>query len=212
MTSDCDGGNTQVFLKMKEQISNGKINSNLSLISPLPDCPHLGKSMKESFSNWVLKLDDKRSYLSFLYTLRNSSDKKQMQILRKLSPKYDYVRNKDRRDPISVLELSLPKLTEYIEKIGYVGHTVIPETIKFTDKSKVGIYPCPIIITVDEQRFLYFLSLDTKTGKSKLYKAQLNNQIQKIDNIEKDLIARQDFYSNDQFFYLGLAQTFRLLN
>ena len=208
MTSDCDGGNTQVFLKMKEQISNGKIDPNLSL----PDCPHLGKSMKASFSNWVLKLDDERSYLSFLYPLRNSSDKEEIQIMRKLPPKNDYVRNKDRRDPISVLELSLPKLTEYIEKIGYVGHTVIPETIKFTDKSKVGIYPCPIIITVDEQRFLYFLSLDTKTGKSKLYKAQLNNQIQKIDNIEKDLIARQDFYSNDQFFYLGLAQTFRLLN
>ena len=123
-----------------------------------------------------------------------------MQIMRKLSPKYDYVWNKDRRDLISVLELSLPKLTEHIEKIGYVGHTVIPETIKFTDKSKVGMYPCPIIITVDKQRFLYFLSLDTKTGKSKLYKAQLNNQIQKIDNIEKDLIAREDFYSNDLFF------------
>ena len=200
MISDCNGGNKQVFLKMKEQISDGKINSNLSLISPLPDCPHLGKNMKESFSNWVLKLDDKRSYLSFLYTLRNSSDKKEMQIMRKLSPKYDYVRNKDRRDAISVLELSLPKLTEYIEKIRYVGHTVIPETIKFTDKSKFGMYPCSIVITVDEQRFLYFLSLDTKTGKSKLYKARLNNQIQKIDNIEKDLIAREDFYSNDLFF------------
>ena len=212
MTSDCNGGNKQVFLKMKEQISDGKINSNLSLISPLPDCPHLGKNMKESFSNWVLKLDDKRSYLSFLYTLRNSSDKKEMQIMRKLSPKYDYVRNKDRRDAISVLELSLPKLTEYIEKIRYVGHTVIPETIKFTDKRKFGMYPCSIVITVDEQRFLYFLSLDTKTGKSKLYKARLNNQIQKIDNIEKDLIAREDFYSNDHFFCLGLTQTFRLLN
>lgn len=57
--------------------------------------------------------------------------------MRKMSPKNDYVRNKDRRDPMSVLEISLPKLTEYIEKIGYFGHTVIPETIKFTDKSKV---------------------------------------------------------------------------
>ena len=111
MTSDCDRGNKQVFLKMKEQISNGKIDPNLSL----PDCPHLGKSMKASFSNWVLKLDDERSYLSFLYPLRNSSDKEEIQIMRKLPPKNDYVRNKDRRDPISVLELSLPKLTEYIE-------------------------------------------------------------------------------------------------
>ena len=154
-----------MFLKLKEQISNGKINSNLSLISPLPDCPHLGKSMKESFSNWVLKLDDKRSYLSFLYTLRNSSDKKEMQIMRKLSPKYDYVRNKDRRDAISVLELSLPKLTEYIEKIGYVGHTVIPETIKFTDKSKVGMYPCPLLLLLINSVFYIFYRLIRKLVK-----------------------------------------------
>ena len=145
VTSDCEEGNKQMFLKMKEQISNGEIDPNLSLISPLP---HLGKNMKASFSNWYLKLDDERSNLSFLYTLRNSSDKEKMQIMKKLLPK-NYVRNKDRQDPISVLKLSQPKLTEYIEKIGYVGHTVIPETIKFTNKDKVGMYPCPISITVD---------------------------------------------------------------
>ena len=49
MTSDCEEGNKQMFLKMKEQISNGKIDPNLSLILPRP---HLGKSMKASFSNW----------------------------------------------------------------------------------------------------------------------------------------------------------------
>ena len=72
-------------------------------ISPLPDCPHLGKSMKASFSNWYLKLDDECSNLRFLYTLRNSSDKEEMQIKRKLLPKNDYSRDKDRQDPISVL-------------------------------------------------------------------------------------------------------------
>ena len=41
-------------------------------------------------------------------------------------PKNHYVRNKDRQDPTYVLKLSQPKLTEYIEKIGFVGHTVIP--------------------------------------------------------------------------------------
>ena len=205
MTSDCEEGNRQMFLKMNEQISDGEIDPNLSLLSPLPDCPHLGKSMKASFSNWYLKLDDERSNLSFLYTLRNSSDKEEMQIMRKLLPKNDYVRNKDRQDPISVLKLSQPKLTEYIDKIGYVGHTVIPKSIKFSDKNKVGMYPCPISITVDEQCFLYFLSLDTKTGKSKLYKTQLHNPVQKTDAIEKDLTARQVFYSNDHLFLCGFG-------
>ena len=52
MTSDFEEGNKQMFLKMKEQISNGEIDPNLSLLLPLPDCPHLGKRMKTSFSNW----------------------------------------------------------------------------------------------------------------------------------------------------------------
>ena len=73
------------------------------------------------------------------------------------------------------------------------------------------MYPC-LINTVDEQCFLYFLSLDSKTGKSKLYKAQLHNQIQKIDTIEKDLVVRQIFILMIICFYLGFAQTFRLLN
>ena len=87
MKSDCEEGDKQMFLKMKEQISNGKIDLNLSLISPLPDCQHLEKSTKASFRNWYLKLDDERSNLSFLYKLRNSSDKEEMQIMRKLLPK-----------------------------------------------------------------------------------------------------------------------------
>ena len=91
--------------------------------------------MKAFFSNWYLKLDDERRNLSFLYTLRNSSDKEQMQIMRKMLPKNNYVRNKDRQNPISVLKLSQSKLTEYIGKSGYVRHTVTPETIKFTDKN-----------------------------------------------------------------------------
>ena len=111
--------------------------------------------------------------------------------------------NIDRQYPISVLKLSQPKLTEYIEKIGSVGHTVILETIKFTDRNKVGMYPCPISVTVDEQCFLYFLSLDTKTGKSKLNKAQLHNPVQKIDGTEIDLTARQVFYSNDHLLLCG---------
>ena len=55
--------------------------------------------------------------------------------MRKMLPKNNYVRNKDRQNPISVLKLSQSKLTEYIGKSGYVRHTVTPETIKFTDKN-----------------------------------------------------------------------------
>ena len=120
--------------------------------------------------------------------------------MRKLLPENYYVMSKDRQGPISVLKLSQPKLTEYIEKIDYVGYRVILTTIKFTDKNKVGMHPCSISITVDEHCFLYFLLLDTKTSKSKLYEAQLHNPVQKTDAIEKDLTARQVFYSNGHLF------------
>ena len=78
MTLDFEEGSKQMFLKMKEQISNGEIDPNLSLLLPLPHCPHLGKRMKTSFSNWESNLDDERSNLSFLHTLKNSSDKEKM--------------------------------------------------------------------------------------------------------------------------------------
>ena len=212
MTSDCEEGNKQMFPKMREQISNGYTDPNLSLIPPLPDCLHLEKSMKASFSNWYLKLDQERNNPSFLYALRNSSDKEETQIMKKLLPKNDNVRNKDRQDLISVSKLSQPKLIEYIEKIGYVGHTDIPEMIKFTDKNKVGMYPCPINITVDEQCFLSFLSLDTKAGKTKLYKAQLHNLVQKMMLLKNILLHNKFFILMIICFYVGLAQIFRLLN
>ena len=67
------------------------------------------------------------------------------------------------------------------------------------------MYPCSISIAVDEQCFLYFLSFDIKTCKSKFYKEQLHNPVQKIDAIRKDLTARQIFYSNDHFFSCGFG-------
>ena len=113
-----------------------------------------------------------------------------MHNIRELLPRNDYVGKKDRQDRISVLKVSQPKLRKYIDNIGYIWHTVIPETMKFTDKSKVRMHPCPINVTVDEQCFfLYFLSFDTI------------KKDRKIDAIEKDLTARQVFYSNDHVMW-----------
>ena len=51
--------------------------------------------------------------------------------------------------------------------------------------------------------FFRFFSIDTKTGISKLYKAQLLIQLKKIMLLEKVLTARQIFYSNDHLFLCG---------
>ena len=50
--TDCEEGNKKkMFLTIKEKVEAKTIESNLSLLSPLPDPPHLGKSLKASFSN-----------------------------------------------------------------------------------------------------------------------------------------------------------------
>ena len=86
MASDGEEGNRKMFLKMKEQTSNGETDPNLQLLLPLPHCPHLEKRMKACFSNCFLKLVDERSNLSFLCTIINLTVKEEMQIMRKLLP------------------------------------------------------------------------------------------------------------------------------
>ena len=83
MKSDCEERNKQMFLKMKGQILNSENRSKFSTYIATTGLPIFGKSMKASFSYWYLKLDDRRINLSFLHTIRNSSDKEEMHIMRK---------------------------------------------------------------------------------------------------------------------------------
>ena len=48
----------QTATKEKEKTEAKKISLNLSLLSLLPHLPRLGKSLKSSFSNWMLQLFD----------------------------------------------------------------------------------------------------------------------------------------------------------
>ena len=86
-----------------------------------------------------------------------------------------------------------------IRHLFYVEHAVTSETIKFTDKNKVGMYPCPISITIDEQCFSYFCRLIPKLLKVNLTKRSCIIWLKKVDAIKKDLTARKVFYSNIVF-------------
>ena len=68
ITTDCEEGNKKMFLTIKEKIEAKTIDLNRSLLSPPPDPPHLGKSLKASFTTWLLKLFDERVCLSLLHT------------------------------------------------------------------------------------------------------------------------------------------------
>ena len=67
-----------------------------------------------------------------------------MRAMRKLVPKNDRVKNKDRQNPVKVLKIWNNGVTNYLKDIGLTGHTAIPETSKFTNNNKVGMYSNPI--------------------------------------------------------------------
>ena len=53
-------GNRQMFLSLKNKIETENTDPELLLTVPLLDAPHLRKSFKASFSNWILKLFNER--------------------------------------------------------------------------------------------------------------------------------------------------------
>ena len=89
-------------LQLKNKIETDITHPELSLTVPLPDAPHLAKSFKASLSNWNLKLFNEKGCLAFLHTLRNKSTRDEMAEMKKLIPKNDYVRTKDRQDNCSI--------------------------------------------------------------------------------------------------------------
>ena len=101
--------------------------------------------------------------------------------MKKLIPKNGYVRNKDRQDPIAVMKLSNDKLVDQLSKVGYVIHTIIPETTKYTKKNKVGVYTNPIDICIGPYRYLLMITYDDVKMESKIFKVQLHNPVEKIE-------------------------------
>lgn len=120
--------------------------------------------------------------------------------MRKLIPKNDYVRNKDRQDPMAVLKLTENSMTSFLDFLGCVGHTIIPELDKYTERNQVGMYPNPISISTGPFRSLLFLSFDPTTGKSNVHLAQLHSPIIKIDTVAKEVTAKELDYQGVIFF------------
>ena len=69
--SDCESGNKSAFEALQEKLESGTIDPDLAVLSVLPDCPHVGKSIKAAFANWWLKCKNERANLGLIRTLRN---------------------------------------------------------------------------------------------------------------------------------------------
>ncbi|CAB4003668.1 Hypothetical predicted protein [Paramuricea clavata] len=148
LTADCEEGNKAAFRIIKKSIEDGSIDPDLCLLSPIPDVPRMGKSLKAGFSNWYLKLAEERSNLAVIRNLRNRSTDTVKQCIRKLIPKSDHVRNRDRQDPCAVLTLTNDSLLAYLSSLGLDCTTIIPETCKFTPDNRPGMYPKPISVAL----------------------------------------------------------------
>ena len=189
LTVDCEEGNTR--------------DPSLSLVIPIPDSVHVGKSLKAGFANWYLKLQNERGNLAILKTLRNKACPEVRKAMRKLLPRNDHVRNKDRQDPAAVIRLADEKLIEYLQKQDFISHTIIPEIDHFTEYNRVGMYPHPISISVGPFGSLLFLTLNQETGTSNLYMAQLHNPVQKVEVIKTAVPAKEVHFNNNVVFLAG---------
>ncbi len=200
ITADCETGNKSAFEIIRTSIEEGTIDPNVSTLTVIPDCLHVGKSVKASFCNWWLKLCDERGNIGLLRTLRNRANCITMAKMRKLIPRNDHVKNLDRQDPSAVLALCSNELTSYLSNIGYVCHTIIPELDKFTDNNRLGMYPSPIAVFVAKFGWLVFLSWDNKLASSSLHLARLHSPIDKISVVKKNLKSTQVHCENSVVF------------
>ena len=112
----------------------------MSLVIPLTDSVHVGKSLKAGFANWYLKLENKKGNLAILKTLRNKASPEVRKTMRKFPPRNNHVRNKDRQGPAVVIRLAEEKLIEYLQQLDFVNHTIIPEMDHFNEHKRVGMY------------------------------------------------------------------------
>ena len=93
----------------------------------LPDAAHVGKSLKCSFANWMLLLDEERACLSMLHTIRDSDPE-----LKKLLPR-DSVLNKDRMDINCILHLSKESVLARLRSVDRVVHSVLSDSYKISE-------------------------------------------------------------------------------
>ena len=120
--------------------------------------------------------------------------------MKKLIPKNDYVRKKDRQHPTAVLKLSDDKLVDQLSKFGHAVHTIIPETTKYTKKNKVDMYTNHIDICIGPYGYLFMITYDKVNMESKIFKVQLPSSVEKIEFL-KSVKGRQLWCRSGRLFY-----------
>ena len=160
----------------------GKENPNLNIVSVFPDAVHVAKRKRQSFSNWFLWVDDARVNLVQLRELRNNPSPYST-LSEKIS--FSAVRNRDRQDVDSILQISDVAVTDALQDNAVVvTHTVVPEKYRIADDHKKGILKSPVGMTMGPLGNV-FIS-DVETGKvvkvrASLYPASVAIEVDSLD-------------------------------
>ena len=83
LTSDCEEGNKKIMESITNDLQINDADPCFSLINCLPDCVHVGKSIKCSFANWFILLNKERANLAIFNTLRDDVNREIRSSLRK---------------------------------------------------------------------------------------------------------------------------------
>ena len=167
LASDCESGNKKAFELISESKSNGALSPQFIFIC-LPDAVHVGKSLKCSFANWMLLLDDERACLSILHTIRDSDPQ-----LKRLLPR-DSVLNRDRMDVNCILHLSKKSVLARLQTVDCVVHSVLPDSYKISDTNQIGLYPHPVAICSGEHGKLLVLDYSPSKNVTRLLEVRLH--------------------------------------
>ena len=82
--------------------------------------------------------------------------------------------NKDRMAVEPILQLASTAFTAFLDVLGPVSHTLVPERLKWTDNNKVGMFPHPVDVATNGNGYLYMLDFDDECSESRLVELQLH--------------------------------------
>ena len=150
-------------------------DSFTSIISPVPDAVQVTKRKRQSLANWFLIVDEYCINLVLqVRELRNDPF---------LSPKLtplvplSAVRNRDRQDVESTLQISHVKVKNIIEQhVTNVTHTVIPEKCRLTDDNKKGSIKKPIGVCLAPMGHVFVSDI----GVGKVFKVRVSHYLANV--------------------------------
>ena len=102
-----------------------------------------------------------------------------------------------------MLKLCNKDLTEYITSTGYICHTIILETARFSTSNCLNTYPNIVNICVGPHGYLFFLTHDETRKLSNIYKVKLHNPVQDITLVCSNVKGTEIHFHEGLLYFTG---------